>query len=137
MIGAGISKETRKGIYKREGWQCAVCGSTRQLEIHHIVKRSRGGGNDPANLVCLCHICHSLVHGDRPMPDFYRRSLGPLRPEDVELAMVEYMADYYAENFGEVWWPWSEPATASERDRRRHARWPEVFMNERWEQEGL
>lgn len=137
MIGANITKEERKAVYKREGYECAVCGSTRQLEIHHIIKRSRGGKNDLPNLVCLCHRCHCLLHGDRPMPDSYRRELGPLRPEDVELAVVEYMADYYAENFGQPWWPWSEEHTVKTRDARRHSRWPEVFPNEHWEEEGF
>lgn len=137
MIGANITKETRKAIYKREGWQCAVCGSNRQLEIHHVVRRSRGGGNQPDNLVCLCHICHCLVHGERVMPDVYRRSLGPLRTEDVELTMVEYLSDYYAETEGRPWWPWAQPTTPAERDRRRHSRWPEVFPTDHWEQGGL
>lgn len=137
MIGANISKETRKSIYKREGYQCAVCGSTRQLEIHHVVKRSRGGGNNPENLVCLCHICHCLVHGERAMPEAYRRSLGPLREEDVELALVEYLADYYAENEGRAWWPWADRRDVQTRDARRSSRWPEVFVSPRWEEEGF
>lgn len=139
MIGANISKETRKAIYKREGYACAVCDSNRQLEIHHVIRRSRGGGNHPDNLVCLCHICHCLVHGERVMPDAYRRSLGPLRPEDVELAVVEYLADYYAENEGRAWWPWSDDRAtdARARDARRHNRWPEVFPTDHYEQGGL
>lgn len=137
MIGAGISKETRKAIYRREGYECAVCGSTRQLEIHHMIKRSRGGSNKPENLICLCHICHSLIHGDRPMPEAYRRSIGPLREEDVELAAVEYMADYYAETEGRQWWPWELEYDAETRGQRRHSRWPEVFYNEHAEEEGL
>lgn len=137
MIGANVTKKTRKNIYRREGYQCAVCGSNRQLEIHHVVKRSRGGGNNTQNLICLCHICHCLVHGERPMPDYYRRSLGPLRPEDVELAMVEYLSDYYAETFGIPWWPWSDEKTPAERDERRHSRWPDVFPTDDWERGGF
>ena len=38
------------------------CLHTRYLEIHHIVPRSRGGGNEVENLVCLCSGCHGLVH---------------------------------------------------------------------------
>lgn len=137
MIGANISKETRKDIYKREGYTCAVCGSNRQLEIHHVVKRSRGGSNDPQNLVCLCHICHCLVHGERVIPMAYRGSIGPLRPEDVELAMVEYLADYYAENYGIAWWPWGQEPSVQARDARRSSRWPDVFHDEHWEEGGF
>ena len=102
MIGAGITKEVRKAIYKREGYECAVCGSTRQLEIHHVIKRSRGGSDAPSNLVCLCHLCHCAIHGERVRPvaldDF------PYSDEDVEQAVVEYLADLYAEQ-GEIWLP--------------------------------
>ena len=135
MISANISKETRKRVYQREGWACAVCSSNRQLEVHHIIKRSRGGSNDVQNLVCLCHDCHCIAHGERVRP-LHLEGV-PVTAEDVELAIVEYMADYYAETRGEVWWPWSGPSSASERDRRRHARWPEVFRNEHLEEEGF
>ena len=136
MIGASITKETRKDIYRREGYQCAVCGSNRQLEIHHVIKRSRGGSNNPQNLVCLCHLCHCQVHGERVRPvaldDF------PLSAEDTEQAIVEYLADLYAERYGECWWPWTDavPTSPAERDRRRHNRWPRLFV-EWWEQGGL
>ena len=102
MIGAGITKEVRKAVYRREGYECAVCGSTRQLEIHHVVKRSRGGSDDPHNLVCLCHLCHCAIHGERVRPvaldDF------PYSADDMELAVMEYLADLYAEE-GEIWTP--------------------------------
>ncbi len=38
------------------------CDHTRFLEVHHVVPRSLGGGNEMDNLVCYCSACHSLVH---------------------------------------------------------------------------
>ena len=32
------------------------------LEVHHIVFRSRGGSDEPGNLICLCRMHHALVH---------------------------------------------------------------------------
>ena len=135
MLSANVSKEIRKAIYRREGYECAVCGSTRQLEIHHVVKRSRGGSNEPMNLVCLCHLCHCAVHGERPRP----RPLDefPFEPEELEQAIVEYLADYYAETRRDVWWPWAVRPDAATRDRRRHCRWPFVFPDEHLEGGGL
>lgn len=43
---------------------CAVCGSTKRIEIHHIVRRSQGGGDEASNLVPLCRDCHQLTDGD-------------------------------------------------------------------------
>jgi hypothetical protein len=47
-------------VFERDGWRCAVpaCSSYRNLHAHHIVPRSRGGGDSPANLVTLCAFHH-------------------------------------------------------------------------------
>ena len=37
MISAGISNATRKAVYKREGYRCAVCDSTKYLQVHHSI----------------------------------------------------------------------------------------------------
>ncbi|HRE89335.1 MAG TPA: HNH endonuclease [Myxococcota bacterium] len=52
-------------IYLRDRYRCQnpVCRS-RQVTPHHIVFRSRGGGDEPSNLISLCARCHlDLVHG--------------------------------------------------------------------------
>ena len=54
-------------IYNRDGWRCSApaCTSRRNLEEHHIVYRSGGGSNKPANLVTLCRFHHQQgEHGD-------------------------------------------------------------------------
>ncbi len=38
------------------------CDHTRFLEIHHLVPRSKGGTNDPANLTVRCSACHARIH---------------------------------------------------------------------------
>ena len=52
-----------------ESWKtethCANCGSTKDLEWHHIVPLSKGGHHIKSNTVCLCHKCHNLVHGKK------------------------------------------------------------------------
>ena len=47
-------------IYRRDGWRCTApgCTSRRNLEEHHIEYRSRGGGDDTANRICLCRFHH-------------------------------------------------------------------------------
>ena len=43
---------------------CENCGSAivRDLEVHHIQERGRGGGNHVRNLVVLCELCHDKHH---------------------------------------------------------------------------
>jgi hypothetical protein len=56
----------RDPVFARDGWRCAVpaCGSRRNLHDHHIVFRSRCGGNARDNRVAICaaHHQHGL-HG--------------------------------------------------------------------------
>lgn len=40
---------------------CEVCGET-ATEIHHIIFRSQGGGNNIENLIALCRGCHDQAH---------------------------------------------------------------------------
>lgn len=55
------------GTFIRDGWRCAApgCSSRRNLEVHHVVYRSRGGPDDGWNLVTLCRFHHLRgEHGD-------------------------------------------------------------------------
>lgn len=49
---------SRNMIYKRDGYSCQYCGSTRNLTIDHIIPRSRGGDGSWGNLVCCCGKCN-------------------------------------------------------------------------------
>ena len=101
MLSAKLTNQERKAIYRREGYRCALCDSTRYLQIHHVISRGSGGTNHPHNLICLCSDCHAMVHGIN-LNDW------PTTPEDVEQAIVEYLSDLYAEE-GEVWNPYRNP----------------------------
>lgn len=97
-MNANVDNKTRKAVYKRDGYQCALCDYSRHLQIHHVVRRGEGGPNIAANMIALCADCHALAHG------IDLRGFGA-DPEDVRHAIVEYMADLYA-NAGYLWSPW-------------------------------
>ena len=46
---------------------CLRCGTSINLEVHHIVSKGAiGGRNDSLwNLILLCHRCHHIVQLDR------------------------------------------------------------------------
>ena len=55
-------------IHERDGWRCRVpaCSSRQNLQEHHIVFRSRGGGNERGNRVSICAWHHLRgIHGGR------------------------------------------------------------------------
>jgi len=58
----------RDPVFARDRWRCAVpvCTARRQLHDHHVVFRSRGGGNGRENRVTLCAWHHLRgVHAGR------------------------------------------------------------------------
>ncbi|MFT3852575.1 MAG: DUF222 domain-containing protein [Ilumatobacteraceae bacterium] len=54
----------RRLVEQRDGGCRRVPGCARRgrLEVHHIVHRAHGGGNDPANLILLCCFHDHRVH---------------------------------------------------------------------------
>lgn len=101
MLSAKISNKTRKLIYRRDHFRCALCDSDRGLQIHHVVLRSQGGTNYPQNLITLCWKCHAVVHGTM-MPGYEE-----MGPAELAQCCVEYVADYYTD-MGYIWDPWNK-----------------------------
>jgi hypothetical protein len=55
-------------IFVRDGWRCRVpgCSSRRNLQVHHLIYRSHGGGNEDDNLAVLCATHHLQgIHAGR------------------------------------------------------------------------
>ena len=59
-----IAPSVRREVIVRDDFRCRApgCGSRWFLEVHHLVPRSQGGSNKPANLVTLCARCHRYLH---------------------------------------------------------------------------
>lgn len=101
-MNAQIDNKTRKAVYQRDHYRCALCDSDRGLQIHHAVHRSMGGTSYPHNLITLCWRCHAAAHGTR-FPDAPEW----IQKQDFDQACVEYLSDLYA-NFGLAWNPWEK-----------------------------
>lgn len=41
---------------------CSKCGSSKFVQVHHIVPLSKGGSNKVSNLILLCRKCHLIEH---------------------------------------------------------------------------
>jgi 5-methylcytosine-specific restriction endonuclease McrA len=50
--------QTKQAVVERDGYACTECGSTRELEVHHLRPLRLGGTDDLENLVTLCAVCH-------------------------------------------------------------------------------
>ena len=58
MKRRNISDNDKKEI----GLQCCNCGSTEDLQYHHIVPIAVGGEDINSNMCCLCYKCHYRLH---------------------------------------------------------------------------
>ena len=59
---------TRAAVFHRDGGLCVYCRASiddTDMEVDHLVASSRGGSNDPKNLVTACAACNGekgVVH---------------------------------------------------------------------------
>ena len=78
----GISKKTQAWVLNRNGYTCQSCGlsasdpdpfvagRTVRLTMGHIVDKSKGGDDTPANLRAICSNCNEgLQNAALPTPD--------------------------------------------------------------------
>ena len=49
---------TRLRVLERDDFKCVRCGSTWDLQVHHIIGAAEGGRTVMENLETLCHDCH-------------------------------------------------------------------------------
>jgi len=57
-----IGRNWRQKVFWRDGYSCQNCGSTDNLQAHHIVPKSKGGTNAINNGITLCKSCHDELH---------------------------------------------------------------------------
>lgn len=50
---------TRQNIFKRDGFACQYCGTTKNLTIDHVIPRSKRGRSTWKNMVTACKTCNA------------------------------------------------------------------------------
>jgi hypothetical protein len=58
--------DLREELFDRDGWRCQYCAdrvTEETVTLDHLVPVSKGGTNEPENLVTTCLICNSLKSG--------------------------------------------------------------------------
>ncbi len=61
-LDAELYNELRNHVLVRDGWRCQSCGSTKNLQVHHLRPRSKLGDDSMNNLLTLCVTCHAQQH---------------------------------------------------------------------------
>lgn len=106
----GISKETRAFVLERNGFTCQSCGlaagdpdpfsqgRTVRLTMGHIIDKSKGGEDTPANLKAICTNCNEgLQNAALPKPNTVQL-LAQIRRGtiDSQLAVLEWLQNKYS-----------------------------------------
>lgn len=55
-----VDEAVKAEVIARDGGACLACGTTRNLQVDHIVPVYHGGSNEPGNLQTLCKQCNVL-----------------------------------------------------------------------------
>ena len=73
-------EKKRNIILKRDQYQCRLCGSKHNLQVHHIKYSSGKKAWEYPNLdlITLCEDCHKKVHADK------NHDLNPYKKEDIK-----------------------------------------------------
>lgn len=82
---------TRKNLMFRDAHQCQYCGKrppVRELNIDHVVPRSRGGPDSWENLVTACRVCNLRKGWKTPDEANMRLARRPFRPKWTTTAQI-------------------------------------------------
>lgn len=55
-------KITRAAALRRAGYKCEICGSSKELNVHHLTYKNIGNER-PEELKVLCYYHHKMIHG--------------------------------------------------------------------------
>lgn len=82
--GSEFRKNRQRALIRDNG-QCRQCGSTKKVQVHHIVFLSQSGTNELSNLICLCaDPCHLAAHGKKSR----KSKEGRVHESKIEIASV-------------------------------------------------
>jgi len=111
-----ISKETRAFVLDRNGFTCQMCGAvageahpydvTRKTRLHlgHIIDKSLGGTDDPANLRAICSVCNEgASNATLTRPDLQKLLVQVRRATSQDqLAVLRWLATKFPQQVAEI-----------------------------------
>jgi hypothetical protein len=105
-FGRGISKFTRALVLERNGYTCQMCGAAAgelhpyepskktRLHIGHILDKSKGGSDEPANLKAVCSVCNEGAQNFTPMRQDLKHLLVQVRraKSEDQIEVLKWLA---------------------------------------------
>jgi 5-methylcytosine-specific restriction endonuclease McrA len=91
---------SRFNVYARDRNTCQYCGiqfPRAELNLDHVIPRSRGGTSTWENIVCSCHTCNRKKGGRTPLQAGMRLLRQPRRPEWTPFMLETFSLRRYRE----------------------------------------
>jgi 5-methylcytosine-specific restriction endonuclease McrA len=73
-------------VLTRDGWRCQICGSSSNLHVHHIMRRSSLVNDEEENLITLCASCHCAAHGQLREGHYPKKILRALQAASTSIS---------------------------------------------------
>ena len=117
----------RERLWREATGHCIYCGhpvSLEEMEVDHIVPKSRGGGNGFGNKVCSCPCCNAQK-GDATLEDFLQNNMNKSQQEkylnrlDTLVEQGKMTFDKALSLSGAGLTEWQEPCDGRQFDRER------------------
>lgn len=74
---------TRENVFKRDGFKCQYCGTTKELTLDHLIPKAKGGKSSWSNLVTACKRCNSRKGNYSPEEAGLQLTFRPYRPSYI------------------------------------------------------
>ena len=55
-------RQKRNQVLKRDGFRCQMCGTAKNLRVHHISYEHLNQDEELDDLITLCDNCHTKIH---------------------------------------------------------------------------
>lgn len=100
-----LQDSTRQEVFDQRGHECLFCGVTgeqhrqeygRDLDVHHVIPSSKGGSDDPENLIPVCRSCHQQLEATQG------KALGRICEKESDQQEMERLENRIEELEGEV-----------------------------------
>lgn len=79
----------RREVFRRDGYTCQYCGSTKKLTIDHIIPRSKGGPHTWDNVATACEKCNGRKSDRTPKEAGMSLRTKPKAPIHPAVAFAE------------------------------------------------
>lgn len=106
-----ISRSLRFKIFTRDGFTCMYCGAQPPsvvLEVDHVIAQSKGGTDDPSNLITACFDCNRAKHAHGiseglVLREILRENNANFKEKAAEALVQADLVDYWIENYTGMW----------------------------------